>query len=407
MRKVLIAGGGIGGLSAALACARAGAEVALFERSTEFSEFGAGIQLGPNVVKILYGWGLQDALHAVVACPDRLQVRSAITGSELGVLRLGEEIARRYGAPSYTIHRADLHVLLLAALQEQGGAALSLGSSVASFEQTDTDIALQLAHDEVARGDLLVGADGAWSVIRQQLLADGTPQPTGHLAYRALISQARLPEHLRTTQVTAWLGPKMHVVQYPVRSGEWLNVVAIVHGEVQGDMSCWDHSGNAAELQKRLSGTCKPLKDLIQAVPNWRLWALSIRPPMRSAQEQAQGRVALLGDAAHPMVPYLAQGAGMAIEDAAVLVRTLTRGGFFDATATTAADGSADPGNGVPALLQRYALQRWPRNARVPARALRNGTSFHASGLMGLGRNVAMKVLGEGLLDMPWLYRGV
>lgn len=403
MRKVLIAGGGIGGLSAALACARAGAEVALFERSDEFSEFGAGIQLGPNVVKILNGWGLQDALHEVVACPDRLQVRSAITGSELGVLRLGEEIARRYGAPYFTIHRADLHRLLLAALQQQGGAALSLGSSVVSFEQTDTDIALQLAHDEVARGDLLVGADGAWSAIRQQLLNDGTPQPTGHLAYRALISQARLPEHLRSTQVTAWLGPKMHVVQYPVRSGEWLNVVAIVHGQVQGDMSCWDHSGNAAELQKRLSATCKPLNDLIQAVPSWRLWALSIRPPMRSAQEQAQGRVALLGDAAHPMVPYLAQGAGMAIEDAAVLARMLERGGFF---AEASADGSVDPGHGVPGLLRRYAQQRWQRNARVQARALRNGTIFHAGGLMGFGRNVAMKVLGEGLLDMPWLYRG-
>jgi len=413
MRKVLIAGGGIGGLSAALACARAGAEVALFERSAEFSEFGAGIQLGPNVVKILCGWGLQDALQAVVACPDRLQVRSAITGSELGVLRLGDTFAERYGAPYYTIHRADLHVLLLAALQQQGGTALHLDSSVVSFEQTDTDVALQLAYDEVVRGDLLVGADGGWSCIRQQLLGDGTPQPTGHLAYRALISQARLPEHLRSRQVTAWLGPKMHVVQYPVRSGEWLNVVAIVHGQVQGDMSHWDHGGNAAELQMRLSGTCKPLNDLIQAVPSWRLWALSIRPPMRSAREQAQGRVALLGDAAHPMVPYLAQGAGMAIEDAEVLARALAQGGFFaDSAATgeiaaTAFDGAADQGSGVPALLQRYARQRWQRNARVQARASRNGTIFHAGGLMGLGRNVAMKVLGEGLLDMPWLYRGV
>lgn len=404
MRKVLIAGGGIGGLSAALACARAGAEVALFERSAEFSEFGAGIQMGPNVVKILNGWGLRDALHEVVAFPDRLQVRSALSGSELGVLRLGEAFVRRYGAPYYTIHRADLHALLLAALQQQGGAALSLDSTVVGFEQTDTDIAVQLAHDEVARGDLLVGADGAWSGIRQQLLADGTPQPTGHLAYRALLSQARLPEHLRSTQVTAWLGPKMHVVQYPVRRGEWLNVVAIVHGQVQGDMSSWDHSGNAAELQKRLSATCKPLRDLILAVPSWRLWALSIRPPMRSAREQAQGRVALLGDAAHPMVPYLAQGAGMAIEDAAVLARMLERGGFF---ADAPAEGANDQGHRVPGLLQRYALQRWQRNARVQARAMRNGTIFHAGGLIGLGRNVAMRVLGEGLLDMPWLYRGV
>ncbi|MEY4140528.1 MAG: hypothetical protein RLZZ371_2710 [Pseudomonadota bacterium] len=400
MSKVLIAGGGIGGLSAALACGRAGAEVALFERSVEFSEFGAGIQLSPNVVKVLYGWGLQQALAEVVAFPDRLQVRSASSGAELGVLRLGEAMNQRYGAPYLTIHRADLHALLLAALQRQGRVALQLRSSVASFEDSGTGVALQLEHDQQVHGDLLVGADGGWSRIRQQLLADGTPQPTGHLAYRALISQARLPMHLRSSQVTAWLGPQMHVVQYPVRGGEWLNVVAIVHGQVQGDMSHWDHSGNAAELQQRLQSTCKPLNDLIHAVPSWRLWALSIRPPMRSAAEQACGRVALLGDAAHPMVPYLAQGAGMAIEDAAVLARVLGQGGFF------AEKGLADIASQVPALLQQYAQQRWQRNARVQATAMRNGKIFHASGLVALGRNMAMKLQGEGLLDQPWLYRG-
>lgn len=404
MRKVLIAGGGIGGLSAALACARAGAEVALFERSAEFSEFGAGIQLSPNVVKILYGWGLQEALAEVVAFPDRLQVRSAGSGAELGMLRLGDDIARRYGAPYLTIHRADLHALLLTALQQQGGVALNLSSSVISFEETETDVAVQLAHDQEVRGDLLVGADGGWSSIRQQLLADGTPQPTGQLAYRALISQARLPMHLRSSQVTAWLGPQMHVVQYPVRRGEWLNVVAIVHGQVQGDMSHWDHSGNAAELQQRLQATCKPLKDLIQAVPDWRLWALSIRPPMRSGREQAGGRVALLGDAAHPMVPYLAQGAGMAIEDAAVLARVLQEGGLF---ANTSDALGTDPASLVPGLLRQYAQQRWQRNARVQATAIRNGKIFHASGLMAFGRNAAMKIRGEGLMDQPWLYRGI
>jgi len=402
MRKVLIAGGGIGGLSAALACARAGAEVALFERSAEFSEFGAGIQLSPNVVKILYGLGLRDALHAVVAFPDRLQVRSAITGAELGILRLGDEIASRYGAPYLTIHRADLHVLLLAAVQQQGGAALNLGNTVTGFEQTGADVALRLAHDDVVHGDLLVAADGGWSSIRQQLLGDGPPQSTGHLAYRALISQARLPEHLRTRQVTAWLGPKMHVVQYPVRGVDFVNLVAIVHGQVQGDMSHWDHSGNAAELQQRLAATCKPLKDLIQAVPAWRLWALSIRPPMRFAREQASGRVALLGDAAHPMLPYLAQGAGMAIEDAAVLARVLAQGGLF-----SDAGSSADPATLVPDLLRGYARQRWQRNARVQATAIRNGKIFHASGLMALGRNAVMKIRGEAVMDQPWLYGGV
>jgi salicylate hydroxylase len=196
----------------------------------------------------------------------------------------------------------------------------------------------------------------------------------------------------------------MHVVQYPVRRGEWLNVVAIVHGQVQGDMSHWDHSGNAAELQQRLQATCKPLKDLIQAVPDWRLWALSIRPPMRSGREQAGGRVALLGDAAHPMVPYLAQGAGMAIEDAAVLARVLQEGGLF---ANTSDALGTDPASLVPGLLRQYAQQRWQRNARVQATAIRNGKIFHASGLMAFGRNAAMKIRGEGLMDQPWLYRGI
>lgn len=404
MRKVLIAGGGIGGLSAALACTRAGAEVALFERQAAFSEFGAGIQLSPNVVNILYGWGLQEALAKVAAFPDRLQVRSASSGAELGMLRLGESMLRRYGAPYLTIHRADLHTLLLAAVQQQGGATLQLSSPVISFEETERDVALQLARDQLERGALLVGADGGWSIIRQQLLNDGTPQATGHLAYRALISQARLPVHLRSSQVTAWLGPQMHVVQYPVRGGEWLNVVAIVHGQVQGDMSHWDHSGNAAELQQRLQGCCKPLWDLVQAVPDWRLWALSIRPPMRSGREQAGGRVALLGDAAHPMVPYLAQGAGMAIEDAAVLARVLAEGDFFADRA--GADG-AEVDSRVPGLLRQYAQQRWQRNARVQATAIRNGKIFHASGPMALARNAAMKIRGERLMDQPWLYRGI
>ncbi|MDI1244956.1 MAG: FAD-dependent monooxygenase [Rhodoferax sp.] len=402
MLKVLIAGGGIGGLSAALACGRAGAEVALFERSAEFSEFGAGIQLSPNVVKVLHGWGLQRALAEVAAFPDRLQVRSASSGAVLGSLRLGDDMTRRYGAPYLTIHRADLHKLLLLALHQQGGATLRLNSSVISFEQAEHDVALQLAPDQIERGDLLVAADGAWSGIRQQLLADGVPQPTGHLAYRALISQARLPVHLRSSQVTAWLGPKMHVVQYPVRGGDWLNVVAIVHGQVQGDMSHWDHSGNAVELQQRLQATCKPLHDLIQAVPDWRLWALSIRPPMRSGREQGDGRVALLGDAAHPMVPYLAQGAGMAIEDAAVLGRVLEQGG-----PSAGAQEHSDLAALVPGLLRQYAQQRWQRNARVQATAIRNGKIFHASGLMAFGRNAAMKIRGEGLMDQPWLYRGV
>ena len=390
MGKLLVVGGGIGGLSAALACARAGAEVELFERAPAFTEVGAGIQLGPNVIKVLYGWGLKDALAGVAAFPDRLQVRCATSGAELGVLRLGRVSAQRYGAPYLTIHRADLQDLLVAAVRQEGGVALNVDSLVSGFSQDESGVTLTLNDVQTVQGEALVGADGGWSRIRQQLLADGLPQPTGHLAYRAMVEQSSLPERLRSQQVTAWLGPKLHVVQYPVRGGQWLNVVAIVHGQVQGDMSHWDHSANAQDLQRSMAQTCAPLQDLIGAVGQWRLWPLSIRPPMHGAHEQAKGRVALLGDAAHPMVPYLAQGAGMAIEDASVLAQELV----------SSADGT------VPERLGRYAARRWQRNARVQARAIRNGEIFHATGLVRWGRNMTMRLLGEKLLDMPWLYGG-
>lgn len=389
--KALIAGGGIGGLATALACARAGTEIALFERAPEFTEVGAGIQLGPNVVRVLHDWGLKDELAAVAAFPHRLQVRSAGTGAELGVLKLGPEIQARYGFPYATLHRADLHGLLQAALT-QTDVQLNVNSAVDRFVQLAQGVQLHLTDGRQAEGDLLVGADGLWSAVRQQLLGDGSPRPMGHLAYRALVPQGSLPANLRSQQVTAWLGPRLHVVQYPVRRGEWLNLVAFVHGQVAGDVQDWNHSANAADLRRAMGATCSPLQALIHAIDEWRLWVLSIRPPMRRAQEQAQGRVALLGDAAHPMVPYLAQGAGMAIEDAAELGRLL---------------GSAGAVQQVPALLQQYAQARWARNARVQARALRNGRIFHATGPMRWGRDAAMKLLGERLLDVPWLYRGV
>jgi len=395
--KALIVGGGIGGFAGALACARAGLEVDLFERAFEFSEVGAGIQLGPNVTAVLHAWGLQDALARVAAFPARLQVRSASSGSELGVLTLGAVAQARYGFPYATIHRADLHTLLHRALQRQTGVRLYAGSAAAAFVQREQDVVLQLADGRAVQGDLLVGADGLWSAVRQQLLHDGKPIATGHLAYRALVLQSSLPERLRSQQVTAWLGPRLHVVQYPVRGGDWLNVVAIVQGRTVGDAEHWDHSANAAELQRHMASTCVPLQDLIHAIEQWRLWPLSIRAPMRGAHEQAQGRVALLGDAAHPMLPYLAQGAGMAIEDAAGLGRVLARTGAAQALA---------PPRDLPALLSQYAQQRWQRNARVQARAIRNGAIFHATGPLRWGRDAAMKLLGERLLDLPWLYGG-
>lgn len=396
-KQVLIAGGGIGGLAAALGSARAGWEVRLFERASAFTEIGAGVQIGPNVVRRLQAWGLQGALQAVAAFPERLRVRSALTGAELAALPLGARAIERYGAAYATIHRADLHGLLLAAVRDLPRVHLNLGLSVQEHAQEGGAVTVRLAHGDgrlvEVEGDALIGADGLRSGTRARLLGEAPTRVSGHLAYRAVVRQDQLPQALRSGDVTAWLGPRLHVVQYPLRRGELLNVVAIRHGRPPADLESWDHGANAADLEAALARTCAPLQDLIRAVPQagggWRLWPLLDRPPVAGPHEMARGLVALLGDAAHPMRPYLAQGAGMAIEDAAELQRALA---MHDLE--------------VPLRLTRYALNRWQRNARVQERSRRNGRIFHATGPVRWGRDLALRLLGERLLDVPWLYRG-
>lgn len=390
-RHAVIAGGGIGGLAAALACLGAGWGVRLLERAPEFAEVGAGIQLGPNVVRVLHGWGLSAALAEVAAFPERLQVKNAVSGVILAELPLGQRMARLYGAPYATVHRADLQGLLLAAVCQREDVDLRVSSEVLNFTETASAVSVTTTAGARVDGDALIGADGLWSRVRQQLLGDGAPRVTGHLAYRALLRQSSLPERLRSMQVTAWLGPKLHLVQYPVRGGEWLNVVGIVQGQAPLDLQSWDHRTNAADLRGALTGMCSPLTDLVEAIAEWRLWALCDREPMAGAHQQAQGLVGLLGDAAHPMRPYLAQGAGMAIEDAAELGQALGESG--------------DASSKVAQALGHYAAARWQRNARVQARSIRNGEIFHAQGLVRWGRDWSLRLLGERLLDLPWLYR--
>lgn len=391
-RQLLIAGGGIGALAAALSSARAGWQVRLYEKAEVFSEVGAGLQLGPNATRILQGWGLGQALERLAAFPDKLLVRSAPSGRELASLSLGSRCQQRYGAPYATLHRADLHSMLLDSVRLRPEVKLHLNSPVTGYTDTPEGVQLAWADGYSVEGDALIGADGLWSQVRLQTLEDHVAQPTGHLAYRALVRQIDLPKSLRSQQVSVWLGPDMHLVSYPVRGGEWLNVVMFTQGQVPDDHQDWDHAGLRDNVLTALAGHCAELTALVEAVPAWRLWALCDRPPVASAAQMARGRVALLGDAAHPMPPYLAQGAGMAIEDAAELGRCLA--------------GVVKPVADVPLALRRYALNRWQRNARVQARAVRNGQIFHATGPLRLGRDIALKLLGHRLLDMPWLYAG-
>jgi salicylate hydroxylase len=364
--------------------------VDLLEQSAAFGEVGAGIQLGPNVVRLLQGMGLDAALRRVAAYPEQLEVRNALTTERLGVLPLGQTAQRRYGAPYISIARADMHGLLLEAIRAQGGVGLHLDSRVIAIGQDADHARVETVQDQTFEASLLLGADGLWSQVRKHVVDnDVAPRVTGHLAFRAMLPQSALPQALRSQVVTAWMGPDFHAVHYPVRAGEWLNVVCIVHGAVTGDPQSWDHSANAQELRSRMALARGGLHDLIHAIDQWRLWPLTDRAPMASAAEQAKGRIALLGDAAHPMRPYLAQGAGMAIEDAAALGTCIS-----------------DTPQRIPFALARYASTRWQRNARVQARAIRNGEIYHLKGFKQVARDITLKLLGARVMDVPWLYKG-
>jgi len=388
-KKILVVGGGIGGLATALACGARGVPVQLIEKKPVFSEVGAGIQLSPNVVRLLEGWGLRAALDAVASFPPLLQVRSALSGAVLGQLALGARAVQRYGARYATIARADLHKLLLEAVQAQGSAQLLLNNAMQLVSQDANAVQVTTSDGHQRRANVLIGADGLWSDVREFVRTNAQPRLSGHLAYRAMVAQAALPQALRSEVITAWLGPRFHAVQYPLHGGQWLNVVVIVHGDAPDDVHHWDHAANAQDLRAHLNGAASGLQDLLAAIAGWRLWPLNGLPHLCSAKELAFGRIALMGDAAHPMLPYLAQGAGMAIEDAAAL-----------------ADGLSQPGLGDVASLELYAQTRGRRNARVQARAQRNGEIFHATGLQRWGRDAAMRALGQRLLDVPWLYKG-
>lgn len=389
--QLLIAGGGIGGLAAALAVSRAGVEARLFERERAFSEAGRGIQLGPNATRILCAWGLERELGAAGAFPERLLLRNATSGAELGALTLGRELFDRCGAPYATICRADLRHMLAAAAS-RAGARLRLGHEVESFQDDGQAVTVRLTDaGKLVEGDALLGADGVDSPVRQHLLNDGPPRPASHLAWHATLSQPALPQALRSQHITLWLGPRLHVAQYPVRRGEAMSLAAIVPGQLpQEGAQDRDPAANAADLELATAAVCAPLRDLLAAAPaaggTWHGRALADRAPVRAASQMARGRVALLGEAAHPMLPYLAQNAGLAIEDAAELAHALA----MDAVE-------------IPTRLLRYAQARWQRVARAQASATRNGRLLHASGPARLGRDACLRLLGARLLDGPWV----
>ncbi len=391
---MLIVGCGIGGLAAALACVEKGAKPLLIERTSQFSEVGAGIQMGPNVTRTLFSWGLEKTLQDFIFTPRSLQARDAVSGQTLGTLRLGQRSQEKYGAPYVTVHRADLHQTLLQKVLSAGVAELRLQSEVDSLQEDHKGITanvkdLLTGRVEALNVQAVVGADGLWSDIRNFVLPQTSPRTTGLVAYRALLPMQTLPEFLRQQDVMVWVGSRMHAVLYPVRGGEFLNMVVIAPGQLPESLQDWDHDANQEELFEALGVLHPHLKDVLEAVPAWRRWPICDRPPMVSASQMAKGRIALLGDAAHPMRPFLAQGAGMAIEDAAALAACW-----------------AQVDLPINERWHLYAQMRWARNAKVQARSIRNGKIFHMQGPMRWGRDMAMRLMGESLMDVPWLYAG-
>lgn len=282
----VVVGGGIAGLGAALALAQAdpALKLVLLEQASAFSEVGAGIQLGSNAMRVLHSWGLGGDVAGCAAFPERLLVRDAQAGSELGQLRLGARARQRYGFPYATIHRADLHQLLLQAVRQTGRVDLQLNQRVQQWHTDARSVQLGTEAGATFQADMLLGCDGLWSTVRPLLHREPPPVFSGHLAYRGLLPMHRLPALLRAQvehSVNVWLGPRLHAVHYPVRSGEYLNVVVIVHGAWHAGAAHWDHTAHATDLQRALGRVASDLNAVLHAVPQWRLWPLYLRPPMR------------------------------------------------------------------------------------------------------------------------------
>jgi salicylate hydroxylase len=388
---ILIAGAGIGGLGAALALAQIGVKVTVLEQSDAFGEVGAGVQISPNAYKVLSDWGLAEALNKTANFPEKLQVRNAASNKLLGQLTLGATAQARYGYPFVTIRRADLHSLLLHAVRQQALVELRLNAKISAVVELNQQVIVKTEAACTFSADAVIGADGLRSSVRQHVLADGAPRATGHTAWRAVLSMADVPPELQIDQITAWLAPDSHTIAYPVQQGKSLNIVYCAENSGQiGQFNGINVMQTAYLLPKQLS---KVLQNVFQTATeknDWTRWDLFDRPPMTSSAEMfnpTHPRIALIGDAAHPMLPYLAQGAGMALEDAQALAVSIQQ----------------NPSD-LPSALQLYAQTRWQRNAKVQARAARNGQIFHAKPRISWVRDVAMGVFDKRLMDVPWLY---
>jgi 2-polyprenyl-6-methoxyphenol hydroxylase-like FAD-dependent oxidoreductase len=380
---ILVAGGGIGGLAAALALTRQGYSVRVLEQAAQLGEIGAGIQLGPNAFAAFDALGIGPEARGRAVYTDEMVMHDALDETLVGRIPTGEAFRARFGNPYAVIHRADVHSALLEGAQRSDRIQLETATTVQRLEQDEQGVTVHDSRGRMHRGLALIGADGVKSAVRRQLVGDEA-RVSGHVVYRAVVDRSDFPEDLRWNAASIWVGPNCHLVHYPLRGGEQYNVVVTFHSRDREEWSV--REGSRDEVQSYFEGICPRARQLIDLPRDWKRWATADREPI---SQWTFGRATLLGDAAHPTLQYLAQGACMALEDAVTLGEALR---FHDGH--------------VERALAAYQRARIARTARVVLSAREMGRIFHAKGVERLVRNGLWKDrTPERFYDaMEWLY---
>ncbi|WGR74216.1 MULTISPECIES: FAD-dependent monooxygenase [unclassified Bradyrhizobium] len=392
-RTIAIAGAGIGGLTAALALAARGFRVVVLEKAERLEEVGAGLQLSPNASRVLVELGLEDRLKLRAVTPDAVCVMSARAGGELLRMPLGEVASTRAGAPYWVVHRADLQSALAGAVSDHPDIELKLGATFEDVAPHAKGLTIVHRSGTIRRNDLasaLIGADGVWSTVRKQLFPDVQPRFSGLIAWRGTFEATQLPREYTARRVQLWMGPNAHLVAYPIAGGRQINVVAVLPGT--WNRPGWSTPGDPSEVMDAFAAPRWPpsARMMLGAVDSWRKWALFTLP---EGCGWSKGPIALLGDAVHAMLPFAAQGAGMAIEDAAVLAQHLT-------------GEAAESAAGIAAALKQYGRARQARVRRVQRTARQQGRIYHFTGPLAIARDLAIRALGPErmLARQDWIY---
>lgn len=382
----LIAGGGIGGLAAARSLANAGKRAIVLERAAELGEIGAGIQIAPNAFHSFDALGVGDEARACAVYIDKLRLMDAVGGEEICHIPLDEPFRDYFGNPYAVVHRADLHGVLLSACRESDLIDLRTEHRVLSYRQDSNAVTAVLQDRDPITGTALIGADGLNSDIRAQVIGDGAPRVSGHTTYRSVIPTERMPEDLRWNAATLWAGPKCHIVHYPLKGWKVFNLVVTYHNDVEEAVA--GKPVSKEEVREGFEHIHPRAQQIIEHGEDWKLWVLCDRDPVEG---WVDGRVTLLGDAAHPMLQYFAQGACMALEDAVCLGHMVAAH------------------DGLETALERYRAQRFVRTARVQLGSRLIGDHiYHPSGGRAALRNAVMSAKSpqQWFETLTWLYGG-